>query len=224
MRVGVTRRHLLQWVTAAQICRCDPATRPRSAATGAWPSGPADRHRLLYALAAFARADCLWSGSFNCRSRCSGLRLACQSLAARQPVLPDPRTVRLDALAIVTSSTLAQNGAPHLAVSSKPSSPQPTTCCRRIISRKTRRRCSPIAPRRPISGSICSQRGQRTCDLGWIGIAHTARSAGGHARHHGRGCRAFRGHFFNWYDTDRFAPAGASPTSPPSIAEILQVI
>ena len=56
--------------------------------------------------------------------------------------------------------------AADLALSSRPSSPSPTTCCRPTTSRRTRSRSSRTGPRRPTSASICCPPSPRATSAG----------------------------------------------------------
>ena len=79
---------------------------------------------------------------------------------------------------------LAADRAAHLAVLRDLRDAGRSTCCRRTISRRTRCRRSPTAPRRPISACICCRWRPRAISA-WMGTDRSGRAAGGDAGDHG---------------------------------------
>ena len=151
-RLFVSRRHLLDWVTAAQA-QLEPAARPRRLL-------PADERRRR------ARRSSLPPSSWRARDGAGALaapfviawiaspvdRALDQPLAARRR----PRCRSRPRTRARCASSRAGPGA-----SSRPSSRRRTTCCRRTTSRRTRSRSSRIARRRPTSASTCSSTVER---------------------------------------------------------------
>ena len=112
---------------------CSPPSRPLLVV---WSRGRCGAASPLPFVAALARSRRPSPGGSACRRRCGG-RAACPTADARDA---------------------AADRAPHLALLRDLRHGRTTTCCRRTTSRRPARRSSPIAPRRPISASICCRR------------------------------------------------------------------
>ena len=194
VRLFVTRRHLLEWVPAAQATigpRLDLLGFYRLMAGGvavgvlAVPVSPAVRARHVASGGAARRAV----------DRLAGDRALGQPVARGRR--PDPRIGR-------RRPGPAADRPAHLAVLRNFRDGGKTTCCRRTISRRTQHPRWPTGPRRPISASICCRWRPRATSPGW---EPPKRPSGWRRRWPPwAASRGFRGHFYNWYDTDDLRP------------------
>ena len=183
------RRHLLEWVTAAQTTeefRIRPARPVAQIAASAGLRGCCRRPILFFGSAKLAdrRAVCRSCGC--CRRSSRDGRACRRRWTATLSITPSRRTG-------ACGSSRGAHGA-----SSKNSSPRKTTCCRPTIFRRTRNPSSPTAPRRPISACISFVVAAR--DFGWLGMLDVLdRLEATFATM--EKLERFRGHFYNWYDT-----------------------
>ena len=193
-RLVVSRRNLLEWVTAAQA-QAQSATRParllsthgasviiaaagnrgrRGIGQGAWPIA------LPFAVAVDCRAG----------HRTPGQRLA----SGRRTSAGAPPTE----LQFCGSSRAARGA------SSKLSSRRTTTCCRPTTFRKTRSRS--LAHRTsPTNLGLYLLCAASARDFGWIGTPEAVERLEATLATMER-LQRFRGHFYNWYDTRDLRP------------------
>ena len=145
-RLFVSRRHLLEWVTAAQSKVARPISISAASIDG-WPAASSLAAGAAVIVARLAPASWPIAAPFL-------IALARSPAVARWASLP-PHVAGALPISDADARALRLDRAADLALLRDVRHGEPTTCCRRTTSRKIRSRSSPIGPRPPTSASIC---------------------------------------------------------------------